>query len=141
LRTLKISFHAYSPLAGGFLVKTPDFINRGGAGRWDASTPVGGMYHKMYKRTSLLKALNTWEEISKETGVSKAALAYRWCVYHSALSAEFGDRVIIGASKVVQLEESQKALKDGKLGSDILKRINDVWETVKDESPVDNYHL
>ena len=43
LRKLGISFYAYSPIAGGFLVKTKQQV-LDGAGRFDTSTPIGQMY-------------------------------------------------------------------------------------------------
>lgn len=44
---------------------------------------------------SLLAALSEWEAIACEARVSKAALAYRWLMYNSRLSAEHGDGMIV----------------------------------------------
>ena len=87
-----------------------------------------------------MKALTEWEAVAKEAGVSKAALAYRWVAHNSILSAELGDGIIVGATAPQQLEETLKALEEGKLGKDIVGRIDRVWELVKDEAPLDNYH-
>ena len=46
-------------------------------------------------RPSLLAALSEWEAIAYEARVSKAALAYRWLMYNSRLSAEHGDGMIV----------------------------------------------
>ena len=47
----------------------------------------------------------------------------------------------IGASRGSQLEEALRAIEDGPLDESIAKRVDNVWELVKDEAPVDMYHL
>ena len=96
LRELKIAFYAYSPLAGGFLVKDIETLGTGsGQGRWDPTTWIGKVYNKIYVKPKLLEALSEWEAIANEARVSKAALAYRWVMYNSKLSAEHGDGIIV----------------------------------------------
>ena len=139
LRKLKMSFYAYSPLAGGFLVKTPEFLAAGNQGRWDKSASYGELYHKLYNKPSMLQALNQWEAISKESGIDKAALAYRWVTFNSHLTTKFGDGIIIGAGRLSQLEETLKWLEDGPLDSKATQQIDKVWDAVKHEAPFDNY--
>lgn len=134
LRELKIAFYAYSPLAGGFLVKTPEIIENGkGEGRWHPS--VGQRYLRLYNKPSMLKALTTWESIAREAGISKAALAYRYITYHSILSREHNDGIIVGASSTRQLEQTLTSLEDGPLHPAIAAKVDQVWELVKDEAP------
>lgn len=189
LRELNIAFYAYSPIAGGFLVKDAQTLNTGGGqGRWDPNTYSGKVYNDRYTKPSLLEALSEWEAIANEARVSKAALAYRWVMYNSKLS--HGDGIIvrifrthifrpkpnlgsrdiacrvhtpetcleaqaflfkmyadpeicmqIGASRGSQLEETLRAIKDGPLDEGIAKRVDEIWKLVKDEAPIDNYHL
>ena len=40
-----------------------------------------------------------------------------------------------------QLEETLTSIEDGPLDDSIAKRIDRVWEFVKDEAPIDNYYL
>lgn len=47
----------------------------------------------------------------------------------------------IGASRGSQLEETLRAIEDGPLDENIAKRVDKVWELVKDEAPIDNYHV
>ncbi|KAK9258467.1 NADP-dependent oxidoreductase domain-containing protein [Lipomyces tetrasporus] len=141
LRKLGMKFYAYSPIAGGFLVKSSEAIETGvEGGRWDKESPAGQLYRKLYNRPKLLTALDDWESISKDAGVSKAALAYRWVTLNSSLNGDYGDGVIIGASKVEHLQESLKALQDGPLPSSVVAKINRIWENIKYEAPVDNFH-
>ena len=96
LRELNIAFYTYSPLAGGFLVKDAQTLDTGGGqGRWDPSKWVGKVYNKKDMKPLLLEAFSEWEAIANEARVSKSALAYRWAMYHSSLSAEHGDGIIV----------------------------------------------
>ncbi|KAK9242398.1 NADP-dependent oxidoreductase domain-containing protein [Lipomyces tetrasporus] len=141
LRKLGIKFYAYSPIAGGFLVKSAEAIKAGiKGGRWDPESFIGQLYLKLYNKPKMVAALEDWESIAAEAGVSKAALAYRWTFFSSILDANYGDAVIIGATKLEQLQETLKAIKDGPLPSDIVAKINSIWESIKDEAPVDNIH-
>ena len=140
LRELGISFYAYSPLAGGFLVKSADTLrNGGGQGRWNPDDRLGRLYHGWYNKPSLLDAISEWESIATDAGCSKSALAYRWVVYNSHLKPEHGDGIIVGASRPQQLEETLQSIKDGPLDTDIAQRVDRIWGLVKNEAPIDNY--
>lgn len=142
LRKLKICFYAYSPLAGGFLVKDASLFESTseGQGRWAKDNPIGQMYRTLYGKPSLVAALKEWGAIAEEAGVTKAALAYRWMVYHSALKGANGDGCIIGATRTTQLDETLRDLEAGPLEKGTVERIEGVWEKVKHEAPLDNYH-
>jgi aflatoxin B1 aldehyde reductase len=139
LRKLNISFYAYSPIAGGFLVKTREQLENG-TGRWDKNSPFGQMYHSLYSKSTLLDGLDEWHAIAAEEGISPAALAYRWIGYNSPLKPENGDALIFGASKVEQLEDTLQSLQQGPLSENAVKRIDEVWKKVANEAPLDNYH-
>jgi aryl-alcohol dehydrogenase-like predicted oxidoreductase len=132
-----MAFYAYSPLAGGFLTKTAQQIKEG-AGRFGPEA-LGGMYRQMYVKDSYLEALSKWEVVAKEEGCSRAELAYRWVAYNSPLKKEYGDAIIVGASRVEQLEDTLTGLEKGKLSEKACKGIDDIWETIKHEAPLDNY--
>ncbi|OQV07497.1 hypothetical protein CLAIMM_11923 [Cladophialophora immunda] len=137
LRKLGISFYGYSPLAGGFLTKTKQQI-LDGAGRFNTDF-MSGMYDQMYLKESYLQALAHWEDIAREQGCSRAELAYRWVAYHSALRTEHDDGIIIGASKFEQIEPTLQGLQKGPLKDSVVKRIDEVWETVKHDAPMDAF--
>lgn len=137
LRKLGITFYAYSPLAGGFLTKTAADLDAG-VGRFNEKV-IGGMYKKLYDKPSLRNALITWNQLAEQEGVSKAELAYRWVAYHSALTGD-EDGVIFGASSVKQVDQTAKALKKGPLSDEAVKKIEEIWQSVKDDAPIDNYN-
>lgn len=89
----------------------------------------------------MIAALEQWDEISKDSGIAKAALSYRWVTYNSSLTAELGDSVILWSSIPEQLSLSLKYLEDGPLEKDIVDRIENVWHSVKDEAALDNFNL
>jgi len=137
LRKLGMAFYAYSPLAGGFLTKTKQQITDG-AGRFNKEA-LGGMYLEMYGKPSYLEALSDWEAIANEAGCTRAELAYRWVTYNSPLKPEQGDGLILGASRLEQLEQTLKGLEAGPLSEDVVKKIDGVWEKIKHEAPTDNF--
>jgi aflatoxin B1 aldehyde reductase len=98
------------------------------------------MYTSMYGKESLYQALDEWGVIAEDAGISKAALAYRWITFHSALKGANGDAVIVGASKSAQLEETLNAVDDGPLPESVAARASGIWEKVEHEAPLDNYN-
>ncbi|KAM6476446.1 Aldehyde reductase AKR7 [Trichoderma simmonsii] len=137
-----IAFYAYSAIAGGFLTKTSEQFQKGsGEGRWSKETGLGQMYHTLYNRPKFLEALDIWNEASNVSGIPKAELAYRWVAYHSVLKEHLGDGIVLGASRIAQLEQTVAGLNNGPLPESVVKTIEEVWELVKDESPMDNYDL
>ncbi|KAL4880070.1 NADP-dependent oxidoreductase domain-containing protein [Aspergillus karnatakaensis] len=144
LRENGISFHAYSPIAGGFLAKDVDELFKDGGenatGRWDKKSFVGEIYHLLYNKPSMIEGLRLWKKIAKEAGVSGAELAYRWVVHNSALRGELGDRVIVGAKNLGQLKETISWVKKGALDESTAKQIEDVWKLVEKASTLDPYN-
>ncbi|KAL2851051.1 NADP-dependent oxidoreductase domain-containing protein [Aspergillus pseudoustus] len=140
LRQYGIQFYAYSPIAGGFLTKTVDQLLQGAQGRWDPSTFLGALYHRLYNKPSMLEGLKLWESISNDTGIPKVELAYRWVVYNSGLKREHGDKVVFGSRNLQQLEETLAAINKGPLGSDVVERIEEMWRLVEKDSPLDNFN-
>jgi aflatoxin B1 aldehyde reductase len=135
-----MSFWAYSPLAGGFLVHNPDSVMNGWQKRFDQNLWLGKMYRKLYGRPRLLEALPKWHAIAEEAGCSVSALAYRWVAYNSVLSSANSDAMIVGATKTTQLEQTLDDLSGGPLSEKIVQRIDSIWASVQDEAPLDNFH-
>jgi aryl-alcohol dehydrogenase-like predicted oxidoreductase len=139
LRKHGIAFYAYSPIAGGFLAKTPETIAQGGQGRWDPKSFFGQLYHSLYNKPSMLKALGEFGTIAKDAGISQVALAYRWLAFNSALRGELGDGLIIGPQNVMQLSEVLEILRQGPLSEEIGARVDALWPDVEEDSPLDNW--
>lgn len=137
LRTLGISFYAYSPIAGGFLTKTRQQIEAGGT-RFSPDQ-MYGIYHKLYVKAAYLAGLEQWEKIANEEGISKVEMAYRWVVYNSALKPEYGDGIVIGSSSLQQLEQTLLSCDKGPLSEKATIGIQKIWDSVQHEAGVDNF--
>jgi aryl-alcohol dehydrogenase-like predicted oxidoreductase len=139
LRKLGISIQAYSPIAGGFLVKTPEQITSPTSERWTAGNTIGDLYRGLYFKPEMLDFLQKFGELSEKSGVSSVGLAYRWVRYHSVLKAD--DTLIFGASSVKQIEETLKVVEEGPLEAWVAERLDDLWKGVAEVAPVDSYSL
>lgn len=137
LRELGISIQAYSPMAGGLLAKTPEYI-RQGKGNWDPNTIFGKLFLDLYDKPSYMNLLREFGSLSETTGVSRAGLAYRWVRYHSALASDLGDEMILGSVTAEQLEQALAELENGPLPKWVLERIDELWEGIRDDSPRNN---
>ena len=87
-----------------------------------------------------MEALAAWADIAKEEGISRAELAYRWVKYDSPLKPEYGDAIIFGSRDMEQLKDTLTGLKKGPLSAKAVQKIDLVWEKIKHEAPLDNYH-
>jgi aflatoxin B1 aldehyde reductase len=132
-----MSIQAYSPLASGFLSKTPSELEQA-KGRWDASTVSGKLHRFVFQKPSYMRMLEEWGKLAEESGVGRVGLAYRWVRYHSMLKGELGDEMIIGASTAEQFRQTVEEIEKGPLEEWVVKRVDELWEMVRDEAEVDN---
>lgn len=58
----------------------------------------------------------------------------RWLAFHSKLGS--GDAIILGASKVEQVDDSAAEIAKGPLKADIVSQFEELWQGVKDVAPV-----
>lgn len=139
LRKHNIAFYAYSPIAGGFLSKSKAELTDPSGRFGDAKNPLNKLYNQLYNRPSFLNALDVWENIARDEGVSRSELAYRWVVCHSKLDGKLGDAVILGARNSLQLRDTVEAIWKGPLSDAAAKKIDEVWQIVKADATLDNY--
>lgn len=133
LKKLGILFYAYSPLAGGFLAKTPEEILKG-VGRFNDDTYYG-LYKQWYVKPVYLEALKEWEAIANEEGCSRVELGYRWAAYHSPLTQDAGNGIVVGAKNKEQLEQTLGSIANGRLSDKAGKAIQGIWEKIKHDAP------
>ncbi|MCJ1252093.1 hypothetical protein MMC30_009331 [Trapelia coarctata] len=134
LRRLGMSFYAYSPTAAGLFSGkvTQDSANVAGS-RWDSTTSLGRTYTSTYLQPALLAAASRVSRAAEAVGLDGHGVALRWTVYHSALSVEYGDAIVIGASSLEQLEENLAAIEAGPLEEGLLRVVEGVWDAVREE--------
>ncbi|KAF5863289.1 hypothetical protein ETB97_010411 [Aspergillus alliaceus] len=139
LRQHGIAFYAYSPAAAGLFTGkvSPETAQPGS--RWDKSTKMGKNYQNTYCKPAVLAAAQRTAKAAEAAGISGHALALRWTIYHSALSYQHGDAVLIGASSLAQVEANLDAVEAGPLDEELVDLVNQVGELVGNESAP--YHL
>ncbi|KAL7903938.1 NADP-dependent oxidoreductase domain-containing protein [Trichoderma velutinum] len=110
----------WSPQAGGFLAKSKEkFLSHDVEGRWSAEDEAGQFF---------------------QSGIPRAELAYRWTAFNSQLSDEYDDRIIWSGSSEEQVQQTIAGLSRGHLPADIAKKIDNVWDLVKNDSPLDHFN-
>ncbi|KAI3554639.1 aflatoxin B1 aldehyde reductase member 2 [Colletotrichum abscissum] len=158
LRKNGIAFYGYSPAAAGFFAGNHKMVKAGG--RYDTSVrlfyscllkyerltkcsvtskiPVGSIYAKFYVKESIMTATEKAIDVASKHGIGGHAAALRWTVYHSILSKEYEDSVIIGASSPEQLETNLDMIEQGPLPEDVVSALEELHEQIVDKIP---YHM
>lgn len=132
LREHGIAFYAYSPSACGFFSnKVTRASVKDTDSRWNIASPLGAKYAGDYFHDPLFAAAEMVRMQAKQYGISGHAAALRWTTWHSKLDAACGDAVIIGASKIEQLEENLDILEQGPLPEGLVEIMGKMWEDVK----------
>ena len=126
-----MNYVAFRPVAAGFLTGKLIFGNAEGT-RLASDNPLGSRIANGVFGSQLLRQA-TGDFIKKVEGMDMAPLevALRWIYWHSPLGE--GDGVILGASKVTQVEQNMASIERGPLDARVLKAVEDVWEELEEE--------
>lgn len=132
LDDLGMRFYAYNPLAGGMLTgRYNNFSEKPEAGRFSLRPGYQGRYWK----ESFFEAIDVIAKACNEHDVPMAEVAYRWLGNHSSLSEKRGDGVIVGASRMNQLQQNMMALDGAPLPNGILEALDTAWVLTEAEAP------
>jgi aflatoxin B1 aldehyde reductase len=85
--------------------------------------------NEKYNTPTNLAALQALHKVADSHNIDVLGASLRWLAYHSPLSA--GDGIILGASKVEQIEDSSAAIAKGPLPEDVVAEFDRLWQTVK----------
>ena len=130
LRNFNMRFYAYNPLAGGLLTnKYSSFEEEPTKGRFTFRPN----YQNRYWKKSFFDGAALIKEVCAKEGISIIEASYRWMAYHSALQKD--DAIIVGASKVAQLEQNISALDKGPLSDEMLKAFEEAWKITRADAP------
>lgn len=117
----------YNPLAGGLLTGKHSHRTDPIPGtRFDKN----GLYMARYWHDDYFAAVEELSEIARQAGKTLVQLALQWL-----LSREPVDSIILGASRLEQLDENLKAGEGGKLDKSILARCDAVWKRLRSITP------
>jgi aryl-alcohol dehydrogenase-like predicted oxidoreductase len=117
----------YNPLAGGLLTGKQSKESKPIAGsRFDGNK----MYLDRYWHDDDFAAVGELKAVARDAGKTLVELALQW-----VLSQDQVDSVILGASKLEQLEQNLKACAGPGLSSDVLERCDAVWSRLRGVTP------
>jgi len=115
----------YNPLAGGLLTGKHGHQPVSGS-RFDGNQ----MYLDRYWHDDDFAAVEELREIARKTGKTMVELAFEWLLSHDEV-----DSVILGASRLEQLEENLKACEGPRLDAEVLARCDEVWKRLRGITP------
>lgn len=79
----------------------------------------------VYDRPALHEYYEKILALSGEANLSTGEVSLRWIVHHSALGED--DVLILGASRITQLEQSLESIKKGPLDEKLAQELNSLW--------------
>ena len=128
LRNFNISFYAFNPLAGGLLTgKHKNFGQSPDSGRFVKHDT----YMERYWKSDYFSVLDDFVDACERLSIAPGAAALRWLVHHSMMSAEKGDGVILGASKLIHFKENIEWMGAGRLPEELLEILDSGWEKIR----------
>ena len=132
IRSLGIRFYAFNPLAGGMLTgKHQHFEDAPEPGRFARLKS----YRDRYWKQSYFDAVDEIRKVCEAEGIPMVEAAYRWLCNHSKMDATKGDGILLGASKITQMEQNMAVAQKGELPQSILDVMDAAWEIAKPDSP------
>ena len=132
IRSLGMRFYAFNPLAGGLLTgKHQHFEDNPQPGRFARLKS----YRDRYWKHSYFDALEQIKHVCEKENIPMVEAAYRWLVNHSMMRSEQSDGILLGASRIEQMEQNMIAAQKGVLPQSILDAMDAAWEIAKPDSP------
>eukprot|EP01118_Nematostelium_gracile_P015954 TRINITY_DN6508_c0_g1_i1.p1 TRINITY_DN6508_c0_g1~~TRINITY_DN6508_c0_g1_i1.p1 ORF type:complete len:333 (-),score=70.49 TRINITY_DN6508_c0_g1_i1:38-997(-) len=134
LREFGIKFYAYNPLAGGMLTgRYEKFEDKPTEGRF-VDRPH---YMQRFWKQNVFDAIQGIRDACQPFGISLTDASFRWMGFHSRMSYEKGDRIIIGASKLEHFVENVKCCKNAQpLPKEVVHAFENAWKLVKADSAI-----
>jgi aryl-alcohol dehydrogenase-like predicted oxidoreductase len=124
-----VSTVVYNPLAGGLLTGKHKQSNVTPGTRFDNNK----LYQDRYWHEQYFNAVEQLRKIAQSAGRSLVSLALNWLLHHTA-----SDCIILGASRMEQLDENLATAKDGPLSNDVVQACDEVWKRLRGPLPVYN---
>ena len=84
---------------------------------------------------TLTNAISHVQDEAEKHGITGHEVALRWVRFHSALKAELGDAMIVGASSPAQLETTMKGLEAGPLPEEVSEAVDGMWDSARESAP------
>ena len=136
LRKHNIAFYCFNPIGGGLLTGK---VSKNGvpaaSSRFDKENMGGKIYRTpssdvrntdtrsegVYYRDEIWEGLEIVRKACEKHQIKMVEVALRWMNHHSAMKKEHKDTIILGASKLHQLEETLECCEQPPLPEDLVK--------------------
>jgi aflatoxin B1 aldehyde reductase len=119
----------YSPLAGGILTgKLTGGVNLSGS-RLESGNALGAFFRNLYDKPVVHEAITELVALLEPQGLSLPQASIRWLAHHSYLQT--GDGIILGASKISQIETSVEDIDKGPLTNEAVEGFEVLWRRVQ----------
>jgi aryl-alcohol dehydrogenase-like predicted oxidoreductase len=125
-KEFEVSTVVYNPLAGGLLTGKQSRERPAAGTRFDNNQ----MYLDRYWHPAYFDAVDRLAEIAGRAGRSMVDLALNWLLFHTAT-----DCVILGASRIEQLEETLGVFGSQGLDAETVAAIDQVWRDLRGVTP------
>ena len=130
LRNYGIRYYTHGTLASGFLTGK---YRRGvepvaGVDRFAQRRRIKQYQERYLHRTEMFDAVEAISQASESVGISTMEATIRWTQHHSVVDADLGDAILIGVSRLEQLEPIMTASKGGPLPQQVV----DAFEVASD---------
>jgi 1-deoxyxylulose-5-phosphate synthase len=122
----RVALVIYNPLAGGLLTGKQHREAPGAGTRFDGNR----MYLDRYWHPAFFDAVDELAKIAAEAGRSLVSLAFNWLLHHTTT-----DCIILGSSRLEQLEQNLAACREGKLADEVVTRCDGVWARLRGVTP------
>jgi aryl-alcohol dehydrogenase-like predicted oxidoreductase len=124
-----VSVIAYNPLAGGMLTGKHSQAAISPGTRFDKNP----MYQERYWQPGDFAAVDKLKHAAGKAGRSLISIAFNWLLHHSSV-----DCLVLGASRLEQLEQNLAACKEGPLSPELLAVCDEVWADLRNPVPAYN---
>lgn len=128
-RAFGLATFVYNPLAGGLLTGKQDFAAPAPGTRFDQNQ----IYLDRYWHAANFDAVRELTAIAQAAGRSLVSLALNWVLHHTPV-----DGLILGASRLSQLEENLRAVEEGPLAPEVIAACDRVWQRL--HGPIPRYN-
>lgn len=126
VQAYQLSTVIYNPLAGGLLTGKHKRETISPGTRFDNNK----MYQDRYWNEEMFDAVEALEKVAQDEKRSLVSLALGWLLHHTAT-----DGIILGATRVEQLEQNLAAAEEGKLSDSAISVCDTIWEALRGPAP------
>ena len=124
-----VTIIAYNPLAGGLLTGKHSEASVTPDTRFDNNS----MYQERYWHARNFAVVDKLKRASEDAGRSLVDVSLNWLLHHTQT-----DSVLLGATKMEQLEENLAACEKGRVPPEVLQVCNEVWTELRSPVPIYN---